>query len=333
MAVASVPLDPVGGVNHIGIDFLSPKSPGGKIEVRDVDDGTGFLNFDPASGAIEVGVINGLVDGAGITIDGLHIQDGQITGLRLNQEVQAYSPELTAIAGFSSPADGGVMVGNGSTFVLEAGATLRTSLGLNSPSGTDLADLAALSPDNSFCIVGNGTSWSTTLIGDLAAKDNINNSDWSGTDLSVSNGGTGRGSLTDNYLLVGNGTSAVSMVSPGASGSILRSNGTGSLPSFVTPESLDIVTESAGACSQITSLTNLATLGDGSFSLVVDDATNSLRPPSAGGANLGSNAEPFNGISGITFNFVTSLTTAGASAGYIPILINGSAYKLQVFNT
>jgi hypothetical protein len=46
------------------------------------------------------------------------------------------------------------------------------------------------------------------------------------TDLTVSDGGTGRSTLTANNLVVGNGTSAVNFVAPGASGQVLTSNGT-----------------------------------------------------------------------------------------------------------
>lgn len=44
--------------------------------------------------------------------------------------------------------------------------------------------------------------------------------------LPVANGGTGAASLTANNVLLGNGTSAVQVVAPGASGNVLTSNGT-----------------------------------------------------------------------------------------------------------
>ena len=56
-------------------------------------------------------------------------------GLAIGSDVQAYDAALAAIAGLATT-DGGVIVGNGSTFVLETGATLRTSLGVDA-AGTD----------------------------------------------------------------------------------------------------------------------------------------------------------------------------------------------------
>ena len=44
--------------------------------------------------------------------------------------------------------------------------------------------------------------------------------------LPVSGGGTGNSTLTANTVLLGNGTSAVQTVAPGASGNVLTSNGT-----------------------------------------------------------------------------------------------------------
>lgn len=44
--------------------------------------------------------------------------------------------------------------------------------------------------------------------------------------LSVAYGGTGATSLTANNVLLGNGTSTVQAVAPGANGNVLTSNGT-----------------------------------------------------------------------------------------------------------
>lgn len=48
----------------------------------------------------------------------------------------------------------------------------------------------------------------------------------SGTAVTVAQGGTGATSLTANNVLLGNGTSAVQVVAPGANGNVLTSNGT-----------------------------------------------------------------------------------------------------------
>lgn len=48
----------------------------------------------------------------------------------------------------------------------------------------------------------------------------------SGTAVTVAQGGTGATSLTANNVLLGNGTSALQVVAPGANGNVLTSNGT-----------------------------------------------------------------------------------------------------------
>lgn len=109
----------------------------------------------------------------------------------IGSTVQAYDADLTALGGLAKT-DGNFIVGDGSTWVAESGATARTSLGL----------------------------------GSLATANTISNADWSGTDLSVANGGTGASSFTANNVLLGNGTSAFQVVAPGTSGNVLTSNGT-----------------------------------------------------------------------------------------------------------
>ncbi|KKM74672.1 hypothetical protein LCGC14_1397970 [marine sediment metagenome] len=82
-------------------------------------------------------------------------------GLVIGTDIQAYDADLLAIAALANT-DSNFIVGNGSAWVAETGSTVRTSLGL----------------------------------GTLATASSISNSNWSGTDLSVANGGTGASTLT-----------------------------------------------------------------------------------------------------------------------------------------
>ena len=73
-------------------------------------------------------------------------------GLVIGTHVQAHNALLDDIAGLT-PTNGGIIVGDGSTFVLESGATARTSLGLGSLSDlTDgVMDIALDASDVDIC--------------------------------------------------------------------------------------------------------------------------------------------------------------------------------------
>jgi hypothetical protein len=105
--------------------------------------------------------------------------------------------------------------------------------GLGIPSNTDLTIYSAgngLTLTGSVFSIGAGAI-TTTTIADGAistakiADASVTSSKISGV-LSVSNGGTGLATLTSNSVLVGNGTSTVNFVAPGASGNVLKSDGT-----------------------------------------------------------------------------------------------------------
>lgn len=83
-------------------------------------------------------------------------------GVAIGSDVQAYDADLLAI-GALAKTDSNFIVGNGSTWVAESGSTVRTSLGL----------------------------------GSLATASSISNTNWSGTDLAVANGGTGSSTAAD----------------------------------------------------------------------------------------------------------------------------------------
>ena len=86
-------------------------------------------------------------------------------GLAIGVDVQAYDADLTAI-GALAKTDGNFIVGDGTTWVAESGATARTSLGLASGATTTVGTIATQN-SNSVSITGG----SITGITDLAVAD------------------------------------------------------------------------------------------------------------------------------------------------------------------
>lgn len=84
----------------------------------------------------------------------------------------------------------------------EVDADIKT---LSLPASTTISTFGASLIDDTT-----NTAARTTLgLGTLATANNVNNGNWSGTDLSVPNGGTGVSTLASGNFLQGNGTSAV----------------------------------------------------------------------------------------------------------------------------
>ncbi len=79
-----------------------------------------------------------------------------------------------------------------------------------------------------FTAVNIGAATDTTLARASAGNLTVEGNELyraGGTDVPVADGGTGRSTLTANYALLGDGTSAVQMIAPGTSGNLLTSNG------------------------------------------------------------------------------------------------------------
>ena len=134
-------------------------------------------------------------------------------GLAIGTDVQAYNAGLQDISGLAKT-DGNFIVGNGTNWVAESGATVRTSLGLGSMA---VQNSNAVSISAGTATLTSMTTNSATITGGTITGI---------TDLAVADGGTGSSSLTLNSVLIGNGTSALLAVAPGASGNLLTSNGT-----------------------------------------------------------------------------------------------------------
>lgn len=115
-----------------------------------------FAAFDGVSGK--------LIKDSGFTSASFETADATILkSAAIGVSVQAYDAQLADVAGLT-PTDNGVIIGNGTNFVVESGATLKTSLGLTI--GTDvqgydaqLADIAGLTPTDNAVIIGNGTNF------------------------------------------------------------------------------------------------------------------------------------------------------------------------------
>lgn len=139
--------------------------------------------------SITGGSITGITDLA-ITDGGTGASDAGTArtnlGLAIGTDVQAYDPELTAIAALAVT-DGNFIVGNGTTWVAESGATARTSLGLGT---SDTPQFTGIEVGNA-----SDTTLTRASAGNLAVEGNLLYRA-GGTDVALADGGTGA-SLTD----------------------------------------------------------------------------------------------------------------------------------------
>ena len=120
-------------------------------------------------------------------------------GLVIGTDVQAYDADLSAIAALAKT-DGNFIVGNGSTWIAESGATARTSLGLGS---------MAIQAHGSVNIDG-GTIGGITLDGAIAGGDqtftNVGNITFAAGSI-LASGNTN----TDTLLLKANDTTCITL--------------------------------------------------------------------------------------------------------------------------
>jgi len=98
------------------------------------------------------------------TNTGLYQLNDNLSGLKVGTDVQAYDAQLADVAGLAVT-NGGFIVGDGANFVLETGATARTSIGLGTADNVEFEDTQV----DSF---GVGTAASGTT-GEIRATEDI----------------------------------------------------------------------------------------------------------------------------------------------------------------
>jgi hypothetical protein len=152
----------------------------------------------------------------------------------LGSEVSGTLPVANGGTGQTTYTNGQLLIGNTTGNTL-AKATLTAGTGVSITNGAGAITIAATNNGTVTSVGGTGTVNGLTLTGTVTSSGNLTlGGTLSGVNLTtqvtgtlpVANGGTGATSLTANNVLLGNGTSAVQVVAPGASGNVLTSNGT-----------------------------------------------------------------------------------------------------------
>jgi len=269
---ASSPIEPSGGSNHIAIDFISPKTLGGPIEIRDQADSTGYGAFNTSNSSLLFDIINEYTPGAGVTIEGVQIINSEIVGLRIDQDVQAYSADLAAIAAITAPADGSLLVGDGSSWVEESGNTLRQSIGLEL--GVDaqaydagLAGLSAMSTSAGIVSQTAANTFSPRTITGTSNRISVSNGSGAGGNptINIDSSYVGQTSITTlGTITTGTWQGTAIAVNQGGTGSTSASGARGALNAAKDGANTDIT--SLGDCSSVTNAGNLSITASGGSS-------------------------------------------------------------------
>lgn len=164
----------------------------GKVGTGHTNTGAGTVQFSAIGGAKSVKMPDGTDPKAGAMTAGrvyAWTYDGTNFILMMN-----YSSLVADIAALP-PTDSNIIVGNGTTWVAESGATARTSLGL--AIGTNVqaynANIAVTNADNNFSVAQNFAGIISTGAGTVA---DFNRTGADGAVVTIKNDGTGVGSIS-----------------------------------------------------------------------------------------------------------------------------------------
>ncbi len=153
-----------------------------------------------------------------------------------------------------------------------------------------------------------GTTLNATVVSSsLTSVGTITTGVWNGTGIDVAHGGTGQTTLTAHDVLVGNGASPITQVSPSTAGFVLTSNGVSADPSFQASSS----TFTAPTVQTFTS-------GSGTYTTPTSPRAPlyiKVRAVGGGGGGGGSGVGATAGNQGGTTTFGTSLISCTGGVG------------------